>query len=132
MIQIKKGDILNIRELDVNDKKKTDIYTYIVVDIPQNRRFIVCNKLIDDKEVPGSRTTFTALELRKGLVWGGTKVEKKEECKKTEAEIPILEELKEYTYDELIDYCKRNKVKHYRKKNKKELLELIEKDIESR
>lgn len=123
-ICIRKGDILNIREQDIVETSKHVINTYEVESIPKHNRFVVCIYLKNDART-GIRKTFDRLDLKKKLIWGGTKVEKKAERKKAETEI-LEKPVKQYKYDELIRYCKRNKVKNYRKKNKKELLELIE------
>ena len=71
MIVLKVGDIINVRVIDENEKSKTKIDTYEVESIPRHKRFIVCSMLKNDKKT-AIRRTFTALELKGSLVWGGT------------------------------------------------------------
>ncbi len=73
MIQLKKGDIVDIRVKDDVEKSKTKINTYKVIFIPKHKRFITCNLLIDDKETT-INTTFKESDLKGNIVWGGKKV----------------------------------------------------------
>ena len=72
LIQIKVGDVLDIREPNENEKSKFQINTYQVESIPSHKRFIVCRMLKDDKKTVVKKC-FTKLDLREGVVWGGTK-----------------------------------------------------------
>ncbi len=70
-IQIRKGDVINV-SVYADGKGKKEIHTYKVAVIPKHGRFIVCTKILNDKET-SIRECFTSLFLSKNLVWGGTK-----------------------------------------------------------
>lgn len=121
MIELRKGDIIDVRVVDENEKSKTLIQTYEVTDIPRHKRFIVCVLLKNDRNT-GLRRAFTALELKENLVWGGNKVKEGQRKAKNIADC---------TFSELYEYCRKNNINGYYNKDKQGLLRMVREHIKA-
>ena len=128
MIQIRKGDVLNIREEDPLNAKETVVNTYEVVDIPRHHRFITCVLMKDDAKTAITKT-FSQLDLKENLAWGGIKIKLPEKAKEAVKRAGNEKPFEQWTNDELRAYCKRNKVRGYRNMRKAEIKELVRQDM---